>query len=374
MKWKSHKIAAFCTTGSGGTPSRKKNEYYDGTIPWVKSGELRNEIIFETEESITELGLRESSAKIVPANSILVAMYGATVGKTAILGVNAATNQAICNIQPNPQIADYKFVRHYLNRNINELLHKRVGGAQPNISQQIIKNTKVPLPPISEQRRIVEILDQADRLRKLCAEADKKAKRILPALFIKMFGDPATNPTGWPEDKFGNVGTLDRGKSKHRPRNAPELLEGPHPLIQTGDVANSGGRIKKYTQTYSDIGLAQSKMWPKGTLCITIAANIAKTGVLEIDACFPDSIVGFHPGPVVTTEYIQSWLHLLQPVLESNAPQAAQKNINLQVLRALPLPLPPLLLQQKFSSMVMDYYRQAGNRVVQSDKLQILFN
>jgi len=106
----------------------------------------------------------------------------------------------------------------------------------------------------------VEILDQADRLRKLRAEADKKAERILPALFIKMFGDPATNPMGWDtNDTFGDVGTLDRGKSRHRPRNAPELLGGDHPLIQTGDVANSGGRIRNHTQTYSDIGLARKQ-------------------------------------------------------------------------------------------------------------------
>lgn len=245
----------------------------------------------------------------------------------------------------------------------------------PGLNRQDAYTQEILLPPPSEQRRIVEILDQADRLRKLRAEADKKAERILPALFIKMFGDPATNPMGWDtNDTFGDVGTLDRGKSRHRPRNAPELLGGDHPLIQTGDVANSGGRIRNHTQTYSDIGLAQSKMWPKGTLCITIAANIAKTGVLEFDACFPDSVVGFHPGPDVTTEYVQSWLYFLQPVLENNAPQAAQKNINLQVLRSLPLPKPPLPLQEKFSSMVVEYYKQIDNQLHQGERLETLFN
>jgi type I restriction enzyme, S subunit len=220
----------------------------------------------------------------------------------------------------------------------------------------------------------VEILDQADHLRKLRAKADNKAERILPALFIKMFGDPATNPMRWPKNyAFGEVGTLDRGKSRHRPRNAPELLGGDHPLIQTGDVANSGGRIRKYSQTYSDIGLAQSKMWPKGTLCITIAANIAKTGVLDFDACFPDSVVGFHPGPDVTTEYVQSWLHFLQPVLENNAPQAAQKNINLQVLRSLRIPKPPLQIQKKFSAMVIEYQKHVDNHLYQAGKIEILF-
>lgn len=244
----------------------------------------------------------------------------------------------------------------------------------PGLSRQDAYNQKVPLPAPSEQLRIVEILDQADRLCKLSAEANKKTERILPALFIKMFGDPATNPMGWPMDEtFGDVGTLDRGKSRHRPRNAPELLGGNHPLIQTGDVANSGGRIRKHTQTYSDLGLAQSKMWHKGTLCITIAANIAKTGVLEFDACFPDSVVGFHPGPEVTTEYVQSWLFFLQPILESSAPQAAQKNINLQVLRSLPIPKPPLPLQEKFSCMVVEYYKQIDNQLHRGNKLETLF-
>lgn len=91
------------------------------------------------------------------------------------------------------------------------------------------------------------------------------------------------------------MGELAREKSKNRPRNAPELLNGPYPLIQTGDIANAGIYLKEYTQTYSELGLKQSKMWKKGTLCITIAANIAKTSILTFDACFPDSVVAFIP-------------------------------------------------------------------------------
>ena len=91
------------------------------------------------------------------------------------------------------------------------------------------------------------------------------------------------------------MGELAREKSKNRPRNAPELLNGPYPLIQTGDIANAGIYLKEYTQTYSELGLKQSKMWKKGTLCITIAANIAKASILTFDACFPDSVVAFIP-------------------------------------------------------------------------------
>lgn len=160
-----------------------------------------------------------------------------------------------------------------------------------------------------------------------------KAAKVIPAIFIDMFGDPAANPRGRSVALFGSAGDLDRGKSRHRPRDAAELYGGRYPFIQTGDVANPAGRIKTHTATYSELGLAQSRLWQAGTLCITIAANIAKTGVLEFDACFPDSVVGFIPSERMTVPYAQAWLGFLQPTLEANAPQAAQKNINLETQR-----------------------------------------
>ncbi len=207
-------------------------------------------------------------------------------------------------------------------------------------------------PPIAEQRRIVDLLARAEGIVRLRREAQEKAAELIPAIFIDMFGNPATNPKQWPVRRFGDVGSLDRGKSRHRPRDASVLYGGPYPFIQTGDVANSGGRIRTYTAAYSAVGLAQSKLWKAGTLCITIAANIAKTGVLEFDACFPDSVVGFIPGDLVLVEFVQAWLDFLQPMLEANAPQAAQKNINLEILRALPIPVPSIGLQRAFVDRV----------------------
>lgn len=206
MKWLTVPIANFCKTGSGGTPSRAElTRYYGGHIPWVKSGELKDDVLNATEEHITNEALAESSAKLVPAGAVLVAMYGATVGKTSILGVEATTNQAICHLLPNKKVADARFVWYALRAKLLELLSRRVGGAQPNISQQIIRNTFVSLPPLSEQHRIVELLDQADALRKKRALADERAARILPALFIKMFGDPATNPMEWERNQLETV-------------------------------------------------------------------------------------------------------------------------------------------------------------------------
>jgi len=198
----------------------------------------------------------------------------------------------------------------------------------------------------------VGLLDRAAEIRRRADAARAKARAIIPALFLDTFGDPATNPKGWPVKTLGNLGELDRGRSRHRPRNAPELYGGPYPFVQTGDVANSKGRIRRHEQSYSEAGLAQSKMWPSGTLCITIAANIGKTGILEFDACFPDSVVGFKPWSEVTSEFIQSSLDFMQAEIEARAPQAAQKNINLQVLRGLEMICPPLGLQIAFAEQV----------------------
>lgn len=168
-----------------------------------------------------------------------------------------------------------------------------------------------------------------------------------------MFGDPVRNEKGWTPAPLEQLGSINRGVSKHRPRNDPKLLGGPHPLIQTGEVSSAGTYITTYTQTYSDLGFSQSKRWPAGTLCITIAANIAQTGILTFDACFPDSVVGFlaHEGES-NTLYVLGLFWFFQAILEKNAPAAAQKNINLEILRALLVPKPPIELQNQFAAVV----------------------
>lgn len=212
-----------------------------------------------------------------------------------------------------------------------------------------VEGIEMPLPQLLEQERIVQILEAADALRRLRNQANDRMEAVGSALFSAMF---ASAPPAWPRQKLGDLGSLDRGKSRHRPRDEPSLFGGPYPFIQTGDVSNCSWEITEFTQTYSELGLAQSRLWPAGTLCITIAANIGKTGILGFDACFPDSVVGFVPGNRVRVEFIQYWLRTLQARLEEEAPQAAQKNINLQTLRELDLAVPPLSLQNEFAERI----------------------
>lgn len=173
-------------------------------------------------------------------------------------------------------------------------------------------------------------------------------------------------PQSWLFIRLSELGILERGKSKHRPRNDPSLFsDGKYPFVQTGDVSQSkyfGYEIQPASKFYNEFGLAQSKMWCAGTLCITIAANIAETGFLTYDACFPDSVVGFTPfieGDFST--FVRYYIDSIKLILEKYAPATAQKNINLGILETLKIPLPPLAEQKEIVVRVEKHLQTISN-------------
>lgn len=158
-KWDIVKLGDICDTTAGGTPLKSNEEFYiPAEIPWINSGEVRNGEIFKASKYISKLGLKKSSAKLIPANSVLVAMYGATAGQVGLLRFEAATNQAVCSILPNDKF-NPKFLYYILSSKTKSLIQMSVGGAQPNISQGIIKNLQIPLPPLEVQEEIAKELD-----------------------------------------------------------------------------------------------------------------------------------------------------------------------------------------------------------------------
>ena len=173
------KIGDLFTTSSGGTPKAKEQKYYEnGTIPWIRSGEVDGKFVLESEIKITELGLKESSAKLFPINSILVAMYGATAGKVGILGIEAATNQAVCAIFPNDKCLP-KYLYYILRSQEDTLVGLSVGGGQPNISQTIIKEFEIPIPPIEVQQEIVDELEGYQKIIDGCRQVLDNYKPII---------------------------------------------------------------------------------------------------------------------------------------------------------------------------------------------------
>lgn len=299
-----------------------------------------------------ELFLQEGDILISSANSWNL------VGKVArvpALPFRATAGGFIAIIRAKPGTVEPEYLYRWLTSDTNQAAIRACGRQTTNISNLSVPRflgLPIALPERAGQVRVATVFDKANSLRRKRLEAIRLADEFLRSLFVDLFGDPVTNPRGWPTTRLDALGTLDRGVSRHRPRNDPRLLGGDYPLIQTGDVANCDGYIRAFTSTYSEMGLRQSKLWPAGTLCITIAANIAKTGILLFPACFPDSVVGFSAADRSTVEYVRFWLSFLQQTLEANAPASAQKNINLAILRDLQIPVPPRDRVERFAAAV----------------------
>lgn len=272
---------------------------------------------------------------------------------------------------------DNRFLCYYLNFFD---YHDYVSGTtRLKLTQEQMKRIPVPVPPIEEQRRIVarieELFSQLDdaeaTLQKTKVQLAMYRQAVLNNAFLGKFTshvpihmsldwakESATKtlsilPKEWHYIELAKLGSLERGKSKHRPRNDKILFEsGKYPFIQTGDVKSAQGNITSYSQMYGERGLQQSKLWPKGTLCITIAANIAESAFLGIDACFPDSIVGFIAHDVINPKYVRYFIESQKVRLWAFAPATAQKNINLTTLEQLIVPYCELQEQQAIIDVI----------------------
>ncbi len=344
--------------------------------------------------------------KIAQKDDVLISVR-APVGPTNLAPSECCIGRGLAAIRPRNGIPA-KYVLHYLRSIERDIDALGTGTTFKAISGKTLREIPVPIAPPDQQKHIVaEIEKQFSRLDEAVANLKRvkanlkrykaavlKAavegrlveteaeiarregrsfeagaqllQRILETRRSQWQGkgkykEPAapdtTNlpelPQGWVWATMPQLGELARGKSKHRPRDDAKLYGGPYPFIQTGDVRRSEGTIAEHTQTYSDIGLAQSRLWPHGTLCITIAANIAETGILNFASCFPDSIVGFiASSDQVAARYVELFIRTAKGGLERFAPATAQKNINLEVLEAVAIALPPIGEQRRIVAEV----------------------
>ena len=248
------------------------------------------------------------------------------------------------------------------------------GATRQKLTQAAMRKMLIPKRPIAEQKKVVSELNKIQSIISARQQQVQKLDDLVKARFVELFGDPISNSHALPEATLPELGEFGRGVSKHRPRNDPKLLGGKYPLIQTGDVASANLYITSYTTTYSELGLAQSKMWGKGTLCITIAANIAKTAILNFDACFPDSIVGFTANGRTNNIFIHYWFSFFQEILESQAPESAQKNINLKILSELKVIVPSKEKQDAFAAFVTQTDKSKAAIQKALDEAQLLFD
>jgi len=249
-----------------------------------------------------------------------------------------------------------KFIYHYLST-VN-FIPFLTGGTRAKLTKGKMVEIPIPIPcpenpkkSLEIQTEIVRILDAFTAVTsELTSELTTRNKQY-QYYREKLLSFDGKNVV-WKTLKEVAI-DFGRGKSKHRPRNDPKLYGGDIPLIQTGDIRNAPHVITNYTQTYSEFGLAQSKLWPKGTLCITIAANIAETTILGFDSCFPDSVIGFIANPEKTSShYVEYLLSSLKAILQSKSTGSAQDNINLATFESLRFPFPPLAEQARIVAIL----------------------
>ena len=310
-------IATVITKGT--TPTTLGYNFVDEGVNFVKIESITEYGEFLTDKfaHITDECDRKLSRSQLQRNDLLFSIAGA-IGRTAIVTeeiLPANTNQALAIIRVPEGQVDYSYLKYVLQSPdiVEQFEKKKQGVAQLNISLKDIGDFVIPLRSTEEQKTVVDSMDKVTELVALRKEQLAKLDQLVKSRFIELFGDPVYNNNGLPTKKLCELGSLDRGRSQHRPRNDPKLLNGPYPLIQTGEVASAGLYITEYKNTYSELGLQQSKMWKAGTLCITIAANIAQTAILTFDACFPDSVVGFVPNDSVLDPWSAKGRHYSYP-------------------------------------------------------------
>lgn len=320
----------------------------------------------ETSEEIKRYLLQE--------NDLVMSLTG-NVGRVAMLSkadIPAALNQRVACIRVHEEKTFTRYLFHFFDQFSfeNEAMSNATGGGQKNMSTKWLSAYKIPIPcsenpkkSLEIQAEIVRILDTFTELTaELTAELSMRKKQYnyyRDKLLTFEEGEVEWKTLGEVAIEFG------RGKSRHRPRNDPRLYGGDIPFIQTGDIRNASHIITEYTQTYTAFGLAQSKLWPKGTLCITIAANIAETTILGFDSCFPDSVIGFVANPEVTNStYVEYLLSSLKTKLQSQSTGSAQDNINMGTFESMYLPFPPLVEQNRIVAL-LDKFETLTNSITE---------
>ena len=250
---------------------------------------------------------------------------------------------------------------------------------QQRISIDYVNQFPIPLPPLPEQKRIVHRieslfakLDEAkEKIQQVLDGAEMRKAAILHKAFTGELTKTWRKENGISEDSWESVklkelGEFNRGKSKHRPRNDPRLFNGPYPFIQTGDVSSSGMYIQKHSQTLSEFGMQQSRLFPKDTLCITIAANIGKVAILTYDCCFPDSVVGFTPNERTFSKYMYYSMLKIQKEIEALAPAVAQKNLSLKLLLDVNVQIPSVEEQHTIVKIIERLLKHEKNVISSS--------
>lgn len=368
---------------SGGTPKRSEPAFFDGDIPWVKIGDMLQGTVDHTEESITDAGLTGSSAKLLPAGTLLLSIF-ATIGRTAVLGVDAATNQAIAGLLiKDSSCVDGNYLRRYLEFASEGLANQGRGVAQANINLSMLRSHPVPVPPMQEQRRIAAILDAAEALRDKRRLAVAKLDTLMQAIFIDMFGDSERDT--WNTMPVADLATSERGSIRTGPFGSQLLHEefstdGPVAVLGIDNAVENhfAWGEKRFISAEKYEQLKRYTVRP-GDVLLTIMGTCGRTAIvpddiplaintkhlccitLDRDRCLPEFLWGclrFHSG-------------VLRQLGATRG--AVMPGLNMGLIKRAEVPVPPLELQKRFARRRQHAEQQMARSRAHLDFLDTLF-
>ena len=375
------KLGDIFEISSGGTPSKSHPEYYGGDIPWVKTGDLKKEYLYEVEDFITEEGLKNSSAKMYESDTVLIAMYGATIGATSILKMNACTNQACAAFKKNEQVIP-EYLYYFLRSQKDKFVKDGVGGAQPNISAGYLKKVEMELPSIDEQRIIVNILDKISNIIVNRNQEMISLDDLIKARFVEMFGDMFLNTMGWQEESLESLADIVSGITKGRKIKEKKLIEVPYMAVS--NVKNGyidWTTVKTIEATEQEIN--QYRLLPDDVL-MTEGGDPDKLGrgaiIREpLENCIHQNHI-FRVRlneSIVLPDFFEEYLQHQRAkryFLGCAKQTTGIASINMKQLSALPVLIPPLKLQQQFSDFVRELNKSKDSVQKALDEAQLLFD
>lgn len=385
--WKCAKIADLATVKIGGTPSRSVERYWinendqSDAFPWVSIGDLNRDPVFWTKETITSLGAEKSNVKRIQKGTVMMS-FKLTIGRVARAGIDLYTNEAIAAFEPlNGTVTDDYL--YYILPIAAETSETDQAVKGKTLNKEKLLKIAVPIPPLPEQTRIAEVLgsvDAAIEATKAVIDQTKTVKQgLLQTLLTRGIGHTKFKdsplgeiPESWEVKTLGELAEVERGKFSARPRNDPQFFGGNYPFIQTGEISQSNGYITTFSQTLNESGLSVSRLFKKGTIVITIAANIGDVAILGMDAAFPDSLVGISANQHINYLWLFYFLKTQKDYLDSKSTQNAQKNINLQILRPLCVPVPPFAEQNDLADIFVSIDAQLSAETEKLAGLQTL--
>lgn len=337
----------------GGTPERSNGGFFGGGIPWITPSDvtkLDGLWIHSTQESLTEDGLKHSPAKVVPAGSVLMATRVA-VGKAAIAGVDLATNQDFTSLVIDPALVTSEYLARAIESRAGFLESRSQGSTIKGIPRSAVARFKLPLPTLPEQQRIVDVLRQADSLGKLRIQFDELVLRLKSQLFVEMFGDP--NPKhnkAWPVIKLGSAVTVATGGTP--PREQIDSYGGKVAWAKSTDLTDAAITSTEEGLTESGIQRSNAKVYPKNTILLAMygqGQTRGRTAKLLIEAACNQACAALLPSDDLLPDYLWMWLQLSYENVRSLGRGGQQENLNLDIVRNLSLPKPPVPLQQEFA-------------------------